>query len=86
MRASIASLLMLVLLCACTTIDPAERRRTDEAQCRGYGFRRGSDAFAECLQRTDLDRRADRRARLYGPGGVYRPYGPYGGIGVYGGY
>ncbi|WP_156419451.1 hypothetical protein [Aureimonas sp. AU12] len=61
-------------LTACTTITPEERRGQDEARCAGYGFRRGTDAFAACLQRIDLARYADRRARLYDdtwyPGGV----------------
>lgn len=40
----------------------AEVRANDENKCRSYGFRAGTDAFAECLQRIDLDRRADFRA------------------------
>jgi hypothetical protein len=49
----------------------AEVRGYDEARCRGYGFRPGSDAFSKCLQNIDLDRSADRRATLYGPGPGY---------------
>lgn len=52
----------------------------DEDQCRGYGFRAGSDAFAACLQRIDLDRRADARANraefdrwANTPAIIYRP-------------
>lgn len=64
----------LAALTACTTITPEERRGRDEARCADYGFRRGTDAFAACLQRIDLARTADRRARLYDdlwyPGGV----------------
>jgi hypothetical protein len=40
----------------------AEIRANDETKCRSYGFRTGTDAFAECLQRIELDRRADFRA------------------------
>lgn len=67
----------------CTTMTPQERRAADEAQCRSYGFTKRNDAFAECLQRIDLDRRAARRAdaasfdRYYDhwsrPVVVYRP-------------
>jgi hypothetical protein len=53
-------------LSACTTITPAERRAADEAQCRDYGFRPRTDAFAACLQRIDLDRAQARRDRRYG--------------------
>lgn len=42
---------------------PEEQRAADEAECRNYGFRPGTDAFAECLQRVELDRRAEWRAR-----------------------
>ncbi len=51
-------------LSACVGISPAERRAGDEAQCRSYGFRAGTDSFASCLQRIDLSRAADRRAFL----------------------
>jgi len=52
----------LLLLSACQSMTPEQRRAADEAQCVGYGFKPATDAFAECLQRLDLDRRADARA------------------------
>jgi hypothetical protein len=79
MRSSmIAGLAVLALASGCTTMTPEERRAADEATCRSYGFRRGSDAFATCLLQLDLDRRATRRAALYSdpfydPYVVYRP-------------
>lgn len=48
-------------LSACQTLTPAEQRAADERQCLSYGFRRGSDAFATCLQRIDLNRSAQAR-------------------------
>ncbi|HSX72800.1 MAG TPA: hypothetical protein VLG73_01245 [Shinella sp.] len=55
-----------LLLAGCQTA--AEVRAHDEGKCRSYGFRMGTDAFAECLQRIDLDRRADfRAARVQSP-------------------
>jgi hypothetical protein len=55
-----------LFLAGCQTA--AEVRANDEAKCRSYGFRPGTDAFAECLQRIELDRRADfRAARLQSP-------------------
>lgn len=62
-------------------ISSAELRSQDEMRCRGYGFRPGTDAFSKCLQNFDLDRSADRRAMLYGPGP-----GPGFGVGFGGGF
>jgi hypothetical protein len=66
MRASlIVAMAVLVLAAGCKTMTPQERRAADEATCKSYGFRKGSDAFASCLLQLDLDRRATRRAALY---------------------
>jgi hypothetical protein len=54
-----------LLLAGCQTA--AEMRANDENKCRAYGFRPNTDAFAECLQRIDLDRRADFRATRMDP-------------------
>ena len=55
-----------------------EQRAADEATCRSYGFLNKNDAFAECLQRLDLDRRAAQReqrnfAPMMMPRVIYRP-------------
>ncbi|KQY37054.1 MULTISPECIES: hypothetical protein [Rhizobium/Agrobacterium group] len=55
-----------ILLAGCTTLTPQERRAADEKTCLSYGFRRGTDALATCLQRIDLDRRAESRSLRYG--------------------
>nr|WP_247876615.1 hypothetical protein [Ochrobactrum sp. CM-21-5] len=47
------------LLAGCATVPT--QRRIDEQTCRGYGFKSGSDSFANCLLQLDLNRRADRR-------------------------
>ena len=39
-------------------VTPEELRREDEATCVGYGFHPGTDAFASCLQKESLARRA----------------------------
>ncbi|WP_062223633.1 hypothetical protein [Aureimonas sp. D3] len=57
-------LLPILALTSCTSVSPEALRGRDEARCADYGFRRGTDAFAACLQRIDLSREADRRARL----------------------
>jgi hypothetical protein len=54
-----------LLLAGCQTA--AEIRANDENKCSAYGFRPNTDAFAECLQRIDLDRRADFRATRMDP-------------------
>ncbi|MFD2236281.1 hypothetical protein [Aureimonas populi] len=78
MRATLGTLILAALVCAgCTTVDPQERRARDEASCRDYGFRPGTDAFAECLQRIDLSREADARARDWELRALSRPvYSP----------
>ncbi len=49
-------------LSACQTMTPEERRAADERQCMSYGFKRGTEGFATCLQRIDLNRQAQARA------------------------
>ena len=56
-------LALAVLLAGCMTAE--QRRAADEERCRSYGFRNRNDAFAECMQRLDLDRRARWRNGLY---------------------
>ncbi|WP_421591513.1 hypothetical protein [Shinella sp. M27] len=54
-----------LFLAGCQTA--AEVRAGDENKCRAYGFRPNTDAFAECLQRIDLDRRAEFRVTRMDP-------------------
>lgn len=59
--ASVLSLLAItLLLSSCQTAE--EIRAADEARCSSYGFRRGTENFANCLMNQDLSRRADQRA------------------------
>jgi hypothetical protein len=88
MRALIAVLLSAATLAGCVSVDPRQQRADDERTCRSYGFKPGTNAYAECLQRIDLSRDDDRRARLYGNrggwgGGIGYGVGPYGGFGGY---
>jgi hypothetical protein len=53
--AAVACALALILT-GCVSSE--ELRREDEATCSGYGFHPGTDAFATCLQRESLARRA----------------------------
>lgn len=53
---------ILIVLAGCQTMTPEERRAADENTCREFGFRKKNDAFAECMQRLELDRRAQLRA------------------------
>jgi hypothetical protein len=54
---------LTVLLSGCMTSE--QRRAADEERCREYGFKKRNDAFAECMQRLDLDRRARLRGGPY---------------------
>jgi hypothetical protein len=56
---------LALLLAGCMTAE--ERRAADENRCRSYGFRPKTDAFAECLQRLDLFRRAELRDDVFDP-------------------
>jgi hypothetical protein len=69
----VAAVSCTLFLVACTTTTPAERRLADEAQCRSYGFRPGTDGFSRCLLALDLNRAANRRAQLDYLYGVGRP-------------
>jgi hypothetical protein len=71
-----AMVVALAATCAgCMTAE--DRRAADEAKCRSYGFVRKNDAFAECLQRIDLARRAELRSTsVFDPWDrpvIYRP-------------
>lgn len=59
---SIVLALLCMLLAACQTMTPEERRAADERTCAGYGFRPGTDAMAQCLLDLELDRRAEMRS------------------------
>lgn len=78
MKPALLSVLAFAALAGCTTMTPEERRAADEEICRSYGFTKRNDAFAECLQRIELDRRAARRSNMAAmelnrPIVIYRP-------------
>lgn len=72
----LAAIILLSLVAGCTTMTAEEQRRADEETCRSYGFTRKNDAFAECLQRVELDRRASRRAAFQRDPWIYAPPPP----------
>lgn len=67
-----AATIMAISLCGC--VDPAqiraENRAADQQRCSDYGYQKGSDAFADCMERSDekreyAEQRAEeRKARL----------------------
>ncbi len=58
------AVLLTVFVAGCVSMTPEERRALDNQTCSSYGFRRGTDAFANCLLNLDLDRRAASRAQF----------------------
>lgn len=54
--------LFTLALAGCTTITPEQQRAEDEQACMRYGFKPKTEAMANCLLQTHLDRRADIRA------------------------
>lgn len=56
---SVFLVFVTALLAGCVSSE--EQRARDEDKCRSYGFTKRNDAFAECLQRIELDRRAEFR-------------------------
>lgn len=73
---SLAVVAVATVLSGCMSAQ--DLRAADEAKCRAYGFKHNNDAFAECLQRIELDRRAESRdMRRYDPFPqprvIYRP-------------
>lgn len=67
------AIVLLSLVAGCTTMTAQEQRQADEEKCRSYGFTRNNDAFAECLQRIELDRRAASRAAFRHDPWLYAP-------------
>ncbi|MDL2401032.1 hypothetical protein [Rhizobium mayense] len=57
---ALSLIVVALVLSACQTAE--EIRAADEARCSSYGFRRGTENFANCLMNQDLSRRADQRA------------------------
>ena len=71
--APLAALALALTASGCMTLE--ERRALDMEQCRGYGFRQGTDAFAQCMQTIDVERAAARRTYVYQDfGGFYGGY------------
>lgn len=52
------SMALCISLCGC--VDPAriraEHRAEDQTRCSEYGYREGTDAFADCMMRSDEKR------------------------------
>ncbi|UVK39100.1 hypothetical protein LHFGNBLO_000419 [Mesorhizobium sp. AR10] len=76
-RRTAIALALAAISAGCTTMTPEDRRAADEAKCLSYGFVKKNDAFAECLQRIDIERRAAlRNVQAFDPWDgpiIYRP-------------
>ncbi len=60
---SVCFMFVATLLTGC--VSAGEQRARDEEKCRSYGFIKRNDAFAECLQRIELNRHAEFRDRQW---------------------
>jgi len=61
--ALLLTLFIAGIVSACTTVTPQQSLQMDRSRCQTIGFPANSVAMAECVQRYELDRRADGRAR-----------------------
>lgn len=68
-RWAFSTVVLALALSGCMTAD--QRKTADEERCRGYGFTKRNDAFAGCMQRIDMA----RRARLAGQPYIDGSYG-----------
>lgn len=55
---------MAATLGACATTTPAQRAAMNTESCEGYGFKAGTDAYANCMMQLDIkERQADLEQR-----------------------
>ncbi len=60
MNRLLGALALIPCLAACVSISPQQRLANNRASCQAYGFRMGTDAYANCmLQRDFVDRQED---------------------------
>ena len=52
-----------VILAGCQTTSPEVLLANQNAACAGYGFKPGTDGFANCMMQMDRDEQADYRRR-----------------------
>jgi hypothetical protein len=64
-----AAIAALGTLAGC--VSEAELRQEDATQCASYGFKPGTDAFANCLQQENLARRYELNQPPIWPGPPY---------------
>lgn len=63
MRWSLAIVLVgCVALAACVSPIKQARQEREAAQCEAFGFRPGTDAYANCRMQFELEQRASNRA------------------------
>jgi hypothetical protein len=60
--------LFILFSSACTTPEQRQARQREymaklQAKCDAFGFQRGTNAFAQCLQKADRDAIQDERVR-----------------------
>lgn len=53
---------VLPALAACSTTTPEERLANNQASCQAYGFKAGTDGYANCMMQRDFADRAEDAA------------------------
>lgn len=79
----IASAALLLACSACVSPEQqaaaaAAQRQADEAQCDGYGFKRNTDAFANCLLKLQEIRTQEENTEELRRASMPPPFWPYG--------
>lgn len=59
----VAATALMLAGCSSLGASPAQIAQADQNKCLGYGFKLGTDAYAQCRQQLDLERQADNRDR-----------------------
>lgn len=58
----IAAIAIVPLIAACSTTSPEVRLAQHQNQCAAYGFRSGTEAYANCMMQMDLASKAEDSA------------------------
>lgn len=58
------AIIAVLTLCGCSSMKPADLALADNNRCIGYGFKPGTDAYAQCRMQVDQQRVAANRETI----------------------